>query len=109
MELLQRNISDHLSYYIKPEGNITAVMPDQDATFTLKFIQDFVGPEVEVACFTRDGYALVHNVNAEAQELPVNEVATSIVRQATGEGEVLRGRAFLIHPDHFDRRVVPAA
>ncbi len=107
MEL--RNISDHLSYYIKPEGTVAAVMPDAEETFSLKFIQDFVGAHVEVACFTPEGYALVRNAEAESEGLSANEVASSILAEATGRNDVIRGRAFLIHPNHFDRRLVPAA
>jgi hypothetical protein len=109
MGLMRTDLSDHLSYYIKPSGEVTAVMPDQDATFTLKFIQDFVGPSIELACYTREGYALIRNAKAHTEGLPVNEIASSVLAEATGSTEPLRGRAFLIHPDHFDRRVVPAA
>jgi Domain of unknown function (DUF3846) len=109
MELMQRNVRDHLSYYIKPGGDVTPVMPDQDETFTLKFIQDFVGPNVELVCHTQEGYALVRNKQAYLQGLPINDVATSLLAEATGRTEVIRGRAFLIHPDHFDRRLIPAA
>jgi hypothetical protein len=109
MPLIHRNLEDHLSYYIKPDGSITAVMPDQEPTFTLAFIRDFVGANIELACYTDDGYAVIRNTDAEAQGLPVNETATAILREATGEERVIRGRAFLIHPDHFDRRLMPAA
>lgn len=109
MDFLRRDLTTHLSYYIKPEGDVTAVMPDQDATFSLKFIQDFVGSEVEVACYTSDGYALIRNSKAELRGLPINEVASSVLAEATGQADAIHGRAFLIHPDHFDRRLVPAA
>ncbi|MBV9480728.1 MAG: hypothetical protein JO249_08235 [Acidobacteria bacterium] len=107
--VIERNIGDQLSYYIKPGGPVTAVMPDQDETFSLKFIQDFVGPHVELACYTPEGYALVRDVNADQEGLPINDVASSILAEATGQSGVIRGRAFLIHPKHFDRRLVPAA
>lgn len=106
---LHPNVSDHLSYYIKPEGEVAAVMPDQEETFSLKFIQDFVGTHVQVACYTHDGYALVKNIDADAQGLPANDIASSILTEATGRTDIIRGRAFLIHPDHFDRRLVPTA
>lgn len=109
MDVIRRNITDHLSYYIKPEGNVTPVMPDQEATFPLKFIQDFVGPRLEIACFTSEGYALIRNPEGTLQGLPVNSMATSLLSQATGKDDVIRGRAFLIHPEHFDRRLIPAA
>jgi hypothetical protein len=109
MDFLRRDLTSHLSYYIKPDGDVTAVMPDQDVTFSLKFIQDFVGAEVEVACYTSDGYALIRNRQAEVRGLPFNDVASSVLSEATGQPNVIHGRAFLIHPDHFDRRLVPAA
>ena len=109
MEFMRRDVTDHLSYYIKPGGDVTAVMPNQDDTFTLRFIQDFVGPTVEVVCYTQDGYALIRNMQADLEGLPINDLATAVVTQSTGTANVVRGRAFLIHPDHFDRRVVPAA
>lgn len=110
MEFLRRDVTDHLSYYIKPGGDVTPVMPNQDDTFTLRFIQDFLGPSVEVVCYTPDGYALMRNMQADVEGLPVNDLATEVVTQSTGATvNIVRGRAFLIHPDHFDRRVVPAA
>lgn len=109
MSLTNRSLEDHLSYYIKPDGSVAAVMPDQDPTFTLGFIRGFVGQRIELACYTHDGYALIRNADANEQDLPVNDIATSLVREVQGQEEVVRGRAFLIHPDHFDRRLVPAA
>ena len=109
MQLFFHNDSDHLSYYLKPEGDVTAVMPDQEPTFSLRFIQSFVGPQVEVACVTPEGYALVRNGGAQVQGFPVNKIASSVLSDCTGRSEVIRGRAFLIHPDHFDPRLVPAA
>ena len=109
MDFFSRDVTSHLSYYIKPEGDVTAVMPDQDETFTLKFIKDFLGPEVEIACYTSDGYALLRNSEAEARGLPMNNVASSLLSEAQGRPGVVKGRAFLIHPDHFDRRLIPAA
>jgi hypothetical protein len=109
MSLAERKLEDRLSYYIKPDGTITAVMPDQEPTFTLGFIRGFVGPVVELVCYTHDGYALVCNPAASKQDLPVNEAATSLAKESCGEESLIRGRAFLIHPEHFDRRVVPAA
>jgi hypothetical protein len=109
MNFFTRDLTTHLSYYIKPEGDVTAVMPDQDATFTLKFIQDFLGLDVEVACYTSDGFALVRNSKAEGRGLPINNVASSVLSEAQGQPGVIYGRAFLIHPDHFDRRLIPAA
>jgi hypothetical protein len=109
MDILRPDVTSHLSYYIKPEGDVTAVMPDQDATFSLKFIQDFVGTEVEVACYTPQGFALIRNRKGGERGLPLNEVASSLLSESTGKSDVIHGRAFLIHPDHFDRRLVPAA
>lgn len=109
MDTLRRDITSPLSYYIKPEGDVTAVMPDQEPTFSLKFIQAFVGPEVEIACYTPDGYALVRNSTAEVRGLPINTVASSLLTEAKAQPDVIYGRAFLIHPDHFDRRLIPAA
>jgi len=109
MQLSDRNLEDHLSYYIKPDGTITAVMPDQDPTFTLGFICGFVGPRVQLACYTSDGYALIQNADGEEKELPINEAATELLRECTGSDTVVRGRAFLVHPDHFDRRLMAAA
>lgn len=109
MSLAGRKLEDHLSYYIKPDGSITAVMPDQDPTFTLGFIRGFVGPRIELVCYTDDGYALICNADATEQDLPVNETATSLVKESCDQESVIRGRAFLIHPEHFDRRIMPAA
>jgi hypothetical protein len=106
---LRPEVKSQLSYCIKPEGEVKAVMPDQDATFSLKFIQDFVGPELEVVCYTKEGYALIRNRRAEAGGLPINDVASSVLSEAKGHPDVIRGRAFLIHPEHFDRRLIPAA
>ena len=109
MDFFSRDVTTHLSYYIKPEGDVTAVMPDQDATFTLKFIEDFLGPEVEIACYTPDGFALIRNREAERRGLPINNVASSLLSETQGRPGVVHGRAFLIHPDHFDRRLITAA
>ncbi len=109
VDFFRRDVTNHLSYCLKPEGDVMPVMPDQDATFSLKFIQDFVGAEVEVAGYTADGFALIRNPTAEARDLPVNEVASALLSEAKGQSQMVRGRAFLIHPDHFDRRLIPAA
>jgi hypothetical protein len=99
---MQRNLADNLSYYLYPDGRVTALMPDTEPLFSLKFIRDFVGPEVELACYTTDGYALFHNSQAGREGLPRNEVATSLYAEGERSEVVVSGRAFLVHPRHLD-------
>lgn len=101
----KRDISENLSYMIPPEGTAKAVMPDQDPTFGLGFIQGVVGAHPELACFTSDGFALVQSREAKDKDLPTNDAASSLLHESTGSTERVYGTALLIHPNHLDRRL----
>ena len=102
MQAIKRNLAEKLSYLIKPEGEVHAVMPDEE-TFSLKALQQYVGGNIEVVCRTRDGYILLSNKEGKQKGLPVNEVATSLCSEESGSGEIVAGKAMLAHPDHIDK------
>lgn len=97
---MKRALEDKLSYFIKPDGSILAVMPDQDPTFNTRELHDFIGENIELACYTRDGYALFFNKDGRTQGLPVNEQAMSLYEEVKGKGEIIAGNALLAHPEH---------
>jgi hypothetical protein len=99
---MKRNLEDKLSYFIKPDGSILPVMPDQDPTFNTRELHDFIGEKIELACYTRDGYALFRNQEGASKGLPFNETATSLCREEKGADEIVAGNALLAHPEHIE-------
>jgi hypothetical protein len=100
-EIMERNLADKLSYFIKPDGTVLPVMPDQDPTFNTRELHDFIGEKIELVCYTRDGYALFRNSEGRSEGLSVNETATSLCREEKGPEEIVAGNALLAHPEHI--------
>jgi hypothetical protein len=76
-------------------------MPDSEE-FSIGELRDAVAGEPEPACFTADGYALFRDRDAEAKQLPVNEIATRILQEAKpGASDKVYGRVFIAHPGHI--------
>lgn len=97
---MKRDLNEKLSYFMKPDGTIRAVMPDQDSTFNARELHAFIGEQIELACRTSDGYALFCNREGKLQGLSVNEAATQLCESVKGPGHVIVGNALLAHPDH---------
>jgi len=97
---MQRNLEDKLSYFIKADGSVLPVMPDQDPTFNTRELHDFIGEKIELACYTPDGYALFRNQEGPSKGLPINETATLLCREEKDSQEIVAGNALLAHPDH---------
>ena len=98
-------VADNLSYFTKPGGVVTPVMPDSDPTFNLSEIRAFVGEQARLACVTREGYVVVHDPSHARLETEINEFATSLYAAQTGSSQTLHGNVFLIHPNHVDREI----
>lgn len=98
---MKRNLDDKLSYFIKSDGSVLPVMPDQDPTFNTRELHDFIGEKIELVCYTRDGYALFRNQEGRLKGLPINEAATSLCREENGVDEIIAGNALLAHPEHI--------
>ncbi len=97
---MKRNREDKLSYFMKPDGTIRAVMPDQDSTFNTRELHAFIGEHIELACHTSDGYALFCNKEGNLKGLSVNDAATELCEAVKGPGHVIAGNALLAHPEH---------
>jgi hypothetical protein len=97
---MKRELSDNVSYFMKPDGTIHAVMPDQEPTFSPQQLHGFIGQEIELACRTPDGYFLLRSKEGNQQDLPINEAATAVCEEVMGPGHVILGNALLVHPDH---------
>ena len=100
-EIMKRNLNEKLSYFIKADGSILPVMPDQDPTFNTRELHDFIGEKIELICYTSDGYALFRNQEGHSKGLPINETATALLRDEKGGNEVVAGNALLAHPEHI--------
>lgn len=98
---MDRNLDDKLSYFMKPDGTVRAVMPDQDPTFNSHQLHGFVGEQIELVCHTTDGYALFCNKEGERLGLDVNQAATEVCEAVLGPGHVIVGNALLAHPEHI--------
>ena len=98
---MQRNLDDKLSYFLKSDGSVLPVMPDQDPTFNTRELHDFIGDKIELVCYTRDGYALFRNQEGQSKGLPFNQTATSLFREEKGGNEIVAGNALLAHPEHI--------
>ena len=98
---MKSNLSDSFSYLIKTDGHWVAFMPD-DEEFSSRQIADAVQGIPDLVCFTKDGYALFRNRDAETLKFPRNPDATALCSEPSGEhsGAIL-GRAFLAHPHHI--------
>ncbi|HEY1272277.1 MAG TPA: hypothetical protein VGF08_09850 [Terriglobales bacterium] len=97
---MERNPDDKLSYFLKPDGTVRPVMPDQDPTFNTRELHAFVGEQIDLACRMPDGYLLFYNKDGIAGGLSVNEEATALCEEVKGKGNVIAGNALLAHPEH---------
>ena len=56
---MKRDLNEKLSYFMKPDGTIRAVMPDQDSTFNARELHAFIAsrlnwpavPRMDTPCF----------------------------------------------------------
>jgi hypothetical protein len=94
--------ASNLSFILKPTGDVLPAMPD-DEEFSLQQIRDYVAGTPEVVCETRDGFLLFRNKDADAENLPLNPLATSIYNEYVQGSDWIRGRAFLAHAEHVAR------
>jgi hypothetical protein len=97
---MKRNLSDKVSYFMKPDGTIRQVMPDQDPTFSPQQLHGFIGEQIEMACRTREGYVLLCTKEGSRQGLEMNQAATEVCEEVLGPGHVILGNALLAHPEH---------
>ena len=67
--------------YIKTDGTITEVAPDNGKFFTLKELRAFCGDTVDIADMP-DGTCFVLDDNGKINGLPMNKKATEIWKKA---------------------------
>ena len=95
---MRRNVQEQLSYILKVDGEIVPAMPD-DGEFSVQEVRDYVAGNPAVACETQDGYVLFHNKDAESTGGTRNALASEICAEGN-LAHVIKGRAFLAHPQH---------